>query len=310
VGGAAPIRQRVAHHSEGYPHIDVFRYRFPEKYSEIRHGLYFTLGIGHTLRTFDRLSLPLWVRRVDPDVYHPTYYRVPRGISAEVVVTIHDMIPERFPKVGGIFNRYVRTVKRDALAKASHVIAVSENTKRDLVRMTDIGSGDVTVIPPAPNPYFRETEDVSVKLPAGVTDREYFLYVGRRGSYKNFLTLLRAYGKWSANDDIGLVAAGGRDEWSEAERTVIAEYGIRDRVHLVGTVSQEKLYTLYCDALAFVYPSKYAGFGFPPLEAMLCDTPVVVSNSASIPEVVGNAGYSVDPCDETTLSNGLLLMLG
>ena len=306
-GGISLVFDQIAERiSNDYPNTEVTRYRWPQQQPELIKQLYPKLGVGHALRLIDRLTLLNAVKKSEPDVYHPTYYRVPRGLSSAVVITIHDMIPELHPEVGGVFNTYIRFAKRRALRRATHVVAVSEKTKEDIVQLTEIDSGKITVIHPAPNPYFRHTESPT-NVETG--EEDYFLYVGRRDFYKNFLNLLHAYGEWPANSNIRLRCVGGRNQWSASEKSLLRKYNITKRVNLYGHVSESELLDHYRKSLAFVYPSTIEGFGIPPLEAMLCGTPVLISKVAPMTEVVGEAGCYFDPDDPADIREAFDIIL-
>ena len=131
--------------------------------------------------------------------------------------------------------------------------------------------------------------------------KPFILYVGQRGGYKNFKTLIKAYSVWKRRNDFDLICIGGAGKWQEDEFAVIAEAGLNNSVRLFPSARDEELMAFYSCAHAFVYPSFYEGFGIPPLEAMSCGTPVIVSNTSSITEVVGDAGLYFSPSSEEEL---------
>ena len=308
-GGVNLVFEELAAGLADEPAVDVYRFRFPDELASnlvFGDALYALPKLGGLLRRVDERLLARRVRRVDPDVYHPSVYRVPESADATVVITIHDMIPELFPEVQGS-DRMV-TEKRRALSRADHVVAVSENTKSDLVEVAGVDPERVSVVYPAPNPRFRNPPPTDRTVLDGLPDR-FLLYVGRRDVYKNFTTLLEAYAEWGARDDVALVCAGGSASLSDEEEQVVAGADIESRVFLLGDVTTDQLHVLYDAALAFAYPSKYEGFGIPPLEAMACGTPVVASDRASVPEVVGDAAVLVDPDDPDAVREGLTASL-
>jgi glycosyltransferase involved in cell wall biosynthesis len=289
--------------------VKITTFRFPDDLASAtlrRREWYFVPKVGGFLRRLDSVALGTHARQAAPDIYHPTFYRIPADLNMPVVVTIHDLIPRFFDDVAGAEN--MRRAKDRALARADHVIAVSENTRDDLLELTPLGKDTVSVVYPAPNPKFREAaprpETLHVPIPS-----EYLLYVGGRQSYKNFLKLLDAYGSWRENDRYALVCAGGRNHWSDKEQNRIENYAIGDRVHLFPDIDDRALHTLYDGASALVYPSLYEGFGIPPLEAMCCDTPVIAADRASIPEVVGDAALLVDPSSVVAIREALSAVL-
>lgn len=292
------------------PDADIRCYRFPPELESnvvFRPELYFTPKIGGALRRIDNhLLLSCAIRRFNPDIYHPTYYRFPEGIDPASVVTVHDMIYELYPdSFEDAFEISAR--KHDCVERADHVIAVSENTKRDLMAIFDIPPEKISVIHLAASPFFKPVDEdalASLRASFGIQD-EFLLYVGGRAHYKNFKTLLEAYADWMYAGDIPLVCVGIADKWTDMEASILANANISDSVELVGEVRDVELRLFYNAAIALVYPSQYEGFGIPPLEAMQCGTPVVASNASSIPEVVGDAGIYIDPHNKTDIREAL-----
>lgn len=304
-GGVNLVFEQLAVGLSADPSVDVCVFRFPDELDSnlmFRDALYALPKLGGVLRRVDEKLLKHRVRRIDPDIYHPSVYRIPESVDIPTVITIHDMIPELFPEVLDA-DRMVAE-KRRALLRADHVVTVSENTKSDLVEIADIDPERVSVVYPAPNPRFREPPPVDRTVLDGLPDR-FLLYVGRRDVYKNFSTLLEAYAEWDASDDIGLVCAGGSASLSDEEERVVVDAGIESQVFLLGNVTTDQLHVLYDAALTFVYPSQYEGFGIPPLEAMACGTPVVAADRASIPEVVGDGALLVNPDDPADIRAAL-----
>ncbi|NJK59547.1 MAG: glycosyltransferase family 4 protein [Oscillatoriales cyanobacterium SM2_1_8] len=127
-----------------------------------------------------------------------------------------------------------------------------------------------------------------------IPEQPYFLYVGGRGVHKNFDRLVQAFARLSqTHPDLQLCVVGAPPHGEELRKIQAA--GVGDRVWCPGAVPDEHLAKLYRHAIAFVYPSLYEGFGIPPLEAMICDTPVIASQVSSIPEVAGEAAFYFDP---------------
>lgn len=230
-----------------------------------------------------------------PDVLHETYYSRKAMVPASIpsVLTVYDMIHERYAKQ---FPSHDDTSSRKAAAvsRATHVICISENTRRDLIELFEVNPDKVSVV--------HLGYDV---LNAGVGSAEgtsamdkampYLLYVGDRASYKNFRALLRAYaGSAWLRENFKLICFGG-GHFRADELELICELSINpSRIEQVGG-GDDMLAVYYQNAAAFVYPSLYEGFGIPPLEAMALGCPVICSNTSSIPEVVGDAGEYFDP---------------
>ncbi|AVO55241.1 glycosyltransferase family 1 protein [Ectopseudomonas mendocina] len=273
-----------------------------------------SLGVlGHHLPVFrgaericcaaNTVLSPVIMGALRPDIVHETYYssRPSAPRSSRTVITVHDMIHELFPQS---FPEQDKTweLKRQAVKRADHVICVSEQTRQDLVRLLDVPLDKTSVVH---HGFSLTTSDIeAVDVPA----RPYLLYVGMRGGYKNFETLLQAYASqpW-LKENFDLVAFGGGG-FTAYERALIARLGIVAKVHQQGG-SDQVLAARYKQAALFVYPSLYEGFGIPPLEAMSYGCPVVCSNTSSIPEVVGAAARMFDPSSTESLAVVLLEVL-
>lgn len=245
---------------------------------------------GRIYRAINQLLAPPMMRAFRPDLVHETYYSTTRQApkSSKVVLTVFDMIHERFPES---FSKWdpLKKEKEVAVRRADHIVCISEHTRQDLIQLLDVDPGKTSVV----HLGFSLTKGTNGKIDE--VCRPYLLHVGGRGGYKNFETLLRAYAGQSAlTREFDLVAFGGGD-FNANERALIRELGLSDtRVRQIGG-DDAVLAGLYQGAALFVYPSRYEGFGIPPLEAMSFDCPVVCSNSSSIPEVVGDAAVFFDP---------------
>jgi glycosyltransferase involved in cell wall biosynthesis len=237
---------------------------------------------------------------VKPDVVHETYYypQVRLWRRARTVVSVYDMNYERFPQYFPA-NDPIPRWKAQAVARADHVICISEHTRRDLLEMCNVPPQRVSVTYLG---YDALTSIPSRERPAAFrtrlfeADRPYLLYVGSRTGCKNFPALVHAFASsaWLTGQ-FGLLCFGG-GAFTAVERALFAQLKVD---HLVRHASgpDAVLADSYRSAALFVYPSLYEGFGIPPLEAMSLDCPVACSNASSIPEVVGDAAALFDPSD-------------
>lgn len=238
------------------------------------------------------------MRKFRPDIVHETYYSTrsaaPRG--SKVVLTVYDMIHERFPKNFSIADP-TRREKAAAVSRADHVICISEQTRKDLVEMLCVPPEKTSVV----HLGFTLTPPDSPTVPDESPNRPYLLYVGNRSGHKNFEGLLRAYaGSPFLQAEFDLVCFGG-GEFNARERAAIEKLGpVTPRVRQLAG-DDGILASYYRHARAFVYPSRYEGFGIPPLEAMSFGCPVACSNVSSIPEVVGDAAEMFDPSDADSI---------
>jgi glycosyltransferase involved in cell wall biosynthesis len=260
---------------------------------------------GRIYRAFNQLLAPPIMNRLQPDVVHETYYLKKRQVpkNSKVVLTVFDMIHERFPEN---FSKWdpLASEKKAAVKRADHIVCISTHTKQDLMQLLGIKQEKISVV----HLGFSLTE--ANKAEASLVKRPYLLYVGGRAGYKNFDALLRAYaGQPALASDFDLVAFGG-GAFDPKERALIRALGLSDsQVRQVGG-GDSILSGLYQGAALFVYPSLYEGFGIPPLEAMSFDCPVVCSNNSSIPEVVGDAAVFFDPMSSNSITKAMESVIG
>ncbi|MDJ0715933.1 MAG: glycosyltransferase family 1 protein [Prochloraceae cyanobacterium] len=243
------------------------------------------------------------LRRDPPDIIHETYY-LPRGIapkSCKTIITVHDMIHEKFSNLFKEKQRRFSLIKAEAIRRADRVICVSNQTKKDLIEILDINPQKISVI------YHGSSLQISDSLDRDTSSIEYpyILYVGKRQGYKNFDRLLQGYAKCdSLNNNFKLVCTG-QTRFSSSELNRIYDLGLNeDKVKYVSG-DDRTLAKLYKQASVFVYPSLYEGFGIPLLEAMSLGCPIVCSNTSSIPEVVDNAAEFFDPYEVDSIVNAL-----
>jgi glycosyltransferase involved in cell wall biosynthesis len=241
------------------------------------------------------------------DLVHPTYYESLTGqdfqkFRCRVVLTVHDMIHELFSTQMDFTGDYAE-MKKKAITSAHSIICVSENTKHDLLRYYSISEDRITVIPHA--------SEIDISLSYGdesVPEQPYFLYVGSRAVYKNFDHLLKSFAKvLITTPDVQLCVVG--PPFTSDELRLITDLKLGLHLQYYGATSDRHLAKLYRCSLAFVYPSLYEGFGIPPLEAMSCGTPAIVSNTSSLPEVVADAGLLFNPNSTDELVDCLRFVL-
>ncbi len=235
---------------------------------------------------------------------HHTYYSFTRPLSAaRYVATVHDLIPERFPKQFGWKAPLLAEAKRRTCAQAERVLTISETTKQDLVEIYKIPPEriDVTYLGNSLLPFVAVFESPPQAAP-------YILYVGARSGYKNCRLLWEAYARSERlKRDFEIICFGG-GAFSQDECKLLEQLKIAGRVIQTGG-SDREIANHYRHARAFVYPSLYEGFGIPPVEAMSFGCPIIASWGGSIPEIAGPAAAYIDPYDAdmllATLENAL-----
>jgi glycosyltransferase involved in cell wall biosynthesis len=265
---------------------------------EIIHGCYIKSYPPKTTRIlfkYNQIAARMMVARWKPDVTHETYYSrkasAPR--SCPSLITVHDMIHELFPDEFAIYDNTAE-LKRKAVARADHIICVSENTKQDLMRLYGTPACKLSVV----HHGFDYFDYQSCKEPAAAyRGKPFILYVGQRAGYKNFVSFLKAVASSNRlRTDYDIVAFGG-GRISSAEQKLISILGFNEEQVKYVTGNDDLLGVYYSLARALVYPSLYEGFGIPPLEAMAHRCPVISSNTSSMPEVIGSACEYFDPVD-------------
>jgi len=276
---------------------DGFRSRYPRRV--VPTGKHKVPGKGlsaHLLRLL--WAAALWPRQARRQGATGLYSPVPEGAfagSLPQVVTVHDIIPARFPELHGRLKSYYATVVPRLLARARAVICISEHTRRDLLSYYGLRNLRTHVVH---NGYDRR---LFYPRPKGLSQEhfgfdDYFLYVGDMRPYKNLSGALDAFA--GLRTQAVFVVVGKRDRrFFPGIRKRIRELGIQERVVFPGYVSNEDLAALYSQAVGLVFPSRYEGFGLPALEAMACGCPVVVSKGTSFPEVCGGAALYVNADD-------------
>lgn len=246
------------------------------------------------------------------DLFHGTDALAPY-LNTPTVITIHDLSTTLFPEHHTRMHRLFARLSLPRMAqRANAIIADSEATRRDVITHLHIKPARVHAIHLAVNHsqfYPRDPVEAHSKV-AQVLDitTPYILAVGTLEPRKNLITLLKAYAQLPADAPM-LVLAGARG-WVDSPLFVaVQRLGLTHRVRFTGHVMDELLPHLYSAAQVFVYPSLYEGFGLPVLEALACGTPVITSNTSSLPEVAGDAAILVDPHNPDQLADQLKYLL-
>lgn len=258
------------------------------------------LGKGHLHLWYDKLRrvkyypdynknyLLYLLQKGDFDVFHPTFfddYFLPYLNGKPFVLTIHDMIPWIYSNVNNSNWKWQVNQMKILAPLATAIVAVSENTKKDIVNFLGIPEEKIHVV------YHGSS------LPRAEGRRiynfPYILFVGERGFYKNFSLFVKYLRPLlQHHKDIQVVCTGKPFEPKEIE--MLHEYGVEDRYHHHWVTSDDEMYSLYHHAVCFVYPSEYEGFGIPILEAYQADCPVLLNNASCFPEIAGDAAIYID----------------
>jgi glycosyltransferase involved in cell wall biosynthesis len=250
---------------------------------------------------WEQLLAPALLARDGIDVVHAPVNVSPHFTTRPTVVTVHDLAFRLFPaQYPGLKRRYLDALTRRSVEQADQVIAVSENTRADLLRFYRVNPERVRVIPNGVDPLLRPVDDAEVLARFRARHQlpdEFILALSTLQPRKNLIALFRAWARLDASTRLPLVVAGARGWKVDPIFEEVRALGIADQVRFTGYAAGDELALWYSAATLFVYPSLYEGFGLPLLEAMACGTPVVSSNASSLPEVAGDAALLIDPRD-------------
>lgn len=264
---------------------------------------------------WEQTGLPVDATLRGVDLLHGTVNVVPLAFRRPTVVTVHDLsflrMPDQFPPMKAW---YLKAAVSISVQRASHIVAVSEHTRRDVIELLGIAEDRVTVVYSGASPDFHP-------LPAAASEafrqsrfhgRPFVLHVGTLQPRKNVDVLIRAFAaaRRSAGIPHVLALVGARGWMYQDLFELVKREGIVNHVEFVGFVAADHLPLWYNSADLFAYPSAYEGFGLPVLEAMACGVPVVTSASSSLQELAGDAAITVSPGSQEALELALKRVLG
>ncbi len=249
------------------------------------------------------------------DIFHSTNHLLGHFGRAKTVFTLHDLIFLHFPEFHLPYNRWFLTLDMPRFLRAANAIVTpSDCSRQDAIKFYNLPPHKITVIYEGAAPHFQPATNPAdlarVKAAYHLPD-EFILHVGTIEPRKNLARLLEAFQSLLADfPNLYLVLIGKRGWLYDDFFQRLQALGLTERVIFPGYIAGDDLPAVYQLARLLAYPSLYEGFGLPPLEAMACGTPVVCSNAASLPEVVGDAGLLVEPTDTAALWQALKRVLG
>jgi glycosyltransferase involved in cell wall biosynthesis len=260
--------------------------------------------------------LPFRLNRLGLDLGHFTNSVAPVASPCPTVITIHDMTLWLCPQHH--YGRRVLSMRPLiplAARRAGAIIAVSEATKQDIIRILGVPAAKIQVVHEAPDSSFRPLDRATARArlrPEWQVPEAFLLYVGTIEPRKNLVRLLQAFARLRAHERMAerLVIVGPTGWKTKPVLRAVEELGLEKEVRFLGYVPQEALVALYSLATALVLPSLYEGFGLPVVEAMACGAPVVASHAGALPEVGGDAVQYVEPTDVESLAAGLRAVVG
>lgn len=280
--------QNIGFKNEGYTWDNFLaKGKFPMK--KVLYKTYYNCKYGHPgdwdhNPRLNRLYTEKKMRKADFDIFHPTFfdpYFLDFIGNKPFVLTIHDMIPELFPKYYPKTNEQI-IYKKLLAPKAAQIVTVSEQTKKDVINILGVPENKVSVVYHGadPAPYY---PSVGTNF-----DFEYVLYIGERHMYKNFMGFCRdVMPVLRRHKELKVVCTG--KPFTNEEYFFFDAFGMRERFIYMFMETNQDMLDLYHNAIAFVYPSAYEGFGIPILEAYKADCPVMLNRASCFPEIAGDA---------------------
>jgi glycosyltransferase involved in cell wall biosynthesis len=262
----------------------------------------------------EQFVIPRLAARARAGVLHLTGFAAPWRAPCPVVLTVQDLIGVLFakdfpPAARFYWSRYLPSTLRFA----SRLIVLSEHTKHDVIRLAKVSPARIHVIPPGRGQAFRPIEDARTLAEARARlglPAKFVLFASTLEPRKGIDTLVEAFARTANQIPDDLVIVGKRGWYWQAFFEHVKRAGLEKRVRFLEYVPQQELTLIYNLARVFVFPSRYEGFGLTPLEAMACGTPVICSNAASLPEVVGDAGILVSPDDVEGFARAIARLSG
>lgn len=257
----------------------------------------------------EQLAFPYYtLKKENVALIHFPHYNVPLLYQGKYIATIHDIIHIKYPEYlkNNAARLYSKVLMRHAVKSATHIFTVSKNSKKDIKKYYSISENKITITYNAVDEKFtklNETDyDYLYNKYSIPKNKSILLYVGNLKPHKNINIVFQALSLMEYNMRPLLILTGKSFDGVSIEEFE-KKYGLSDNVITTGAVDEKDIIGLYNLADIFVFPSLYEGFGIPPLEAMACGTPVISSNSSSLPEVVGDAALLFDPNDAIKLRN-------
>lgn len=270
-----------------------------------------------TVRTAGNKNQTIWrsfeikkdIKRDKLDIYHGLSHELPRNnanMNCKKVVTIHDLIFKTHPEYFPYIDRSFYHIKcKHSLHTADKIIAISENTKKDIINHYDINPSKIEVIYQSCHQRFYQDEtSVQTTLPKSFPN-EYNLSVGSLEPRKNIISVIQAYALIKKENRIPLFLIGNGKKHKKYLQEQINKFKLQSDIHILSKISSDLLPTIYQNAKMLIYPSFYEGFGLPVAEALLSSTPVVTSKNSSLMEAGGPNSLYIDPLSVESISTAI-----
>lgn len=264
---------------------------------------------------YEQIILPWRLLRLKVDIFHSPIFILPLVCPIKSIITVHDISFKIYPEFISWPKRlYYNFFVRHSLNKAGKIIAISKNTKVDLIRLFGIPEKKIEAVyygrDISYRPLDRNLAKDKVSETFGIND-EFILYVGRIEPRKNLSRLIEAFHRIKREDNIKhkLVIAGHYDWQYKNIFNLAQQLGLKDKIIFLGYVKSNELIYLYNASDLFIYPSLYEGFGLPVLEAMACGVAVITSNDSSLREITSGGAFLVNPYNIQELREAIRRLL-
>ena len=276
--------------------------------------------------TWDQVLLPANLKNDKVDVFLSPYIKAPFFSPCPYITTVHDLLFLSTPDYTGwrykIYNEIFKIFGKAVSKRATAVITDSEYSKKDIIKIFGVDEEKIHTISLGISGEYKPVTDrgliENTKKDYGIAGK-YILYVGNFKPHKNVRRLIEAFAEaiphlptplqGGEGGGVKLVLGGRRDKFVPLLEKFAEKLGIKDSIIFTDFIKDEDLPALYSSAEIFVYPSLYEGFGLPVLEAMACGTPVICSNTTSLPEVAGDAGILINPEDVKSIASAMAKLL-
>jgi len=265
-------------------------------------------------RNWWTIGLPRYIKWRSLDLFHGTNFDIPLWKRCPAILTIHDLSDFLYPETHEARGVWRARRRLPFMARtATQIVTHSESVRREVIEHLQVSREKVIAIPAAARSVFRPLppdQTIETRKRLGVED-EFLLFVGTIEPRKNLIVLLNAYRELLSATELHpqLVIAGKKGWLTDSLFSSLRELGIEERVLFTGYLSDNDLCALYSSCRVFIYPSKYEGFGLPPLEAMACGAPVIASSIPSIREVTGETARLVAPAGSDDLAQAIVTLL-
>ncbi|MFA5867383.1 MAG: glycosyltransferase family 1 protein [Actinomycetota bacterium] len=300
-----------------FQYLDVFEGDGPSNPGLVTGGGFHTRVLPGSRQVWKQIRLPAALRRDRIDVFHSMTSTIPFVRPCPTAVTVCDLFFEAHPEFAPSGDRFkMRRLYKYAARNADRIIAISKTTKQDLIKFYGVNEDKISVIYPAPNPFYRilnqaeDAEKSKAVMLSHSLEPPFLLHVGGMTKNRNIAGMLDAVSLLKKTGIRPKLVLIGRSFWGFDLKAELAKRLLCDEVIEIKYAPGDDLRILYNQATALLLPSLYEGFGLPILEAMACGTPVITSNLSAMPEAAGDAALLVDPLDPSAIAAAIEQIMG